>query len=305
MLVLTNINKPLKAPQQLISTKEKQGSLQQNGISVISFCLHTQGKKGSYFLKDHLLLFIKSGTYTVRFNHREYTVRSNEMVFLHKSILIDYDKSGEAHSEYKLDYIMFFLSEELLAEFTQLAQIKTVHTTNDIVPVMVLPIHHLTRTYFDSLEPYFDNSDQVTDGLVKVKLMELLFHLIESNEQFVYQLLQPNRSEHNHIQKIMEENYTKPVSLQDLAYLSGKSLSTFKREFQTIYQTSPLKWIRNRRLDHAEHLLCHTTLSVTDICYSIGFENLAHFSKVFKLRFGLAPSEFRYQFNSRDNHSIK
>ncbi|MNB86894.1 Virulence regulon transcriptional activator VirF [compost metagenome] len=137
--------------------------------------------------------------------------------------------------------------------------------------------------------------------MVKIKLMELLLHLSESNERFLYQLLQPGVNDNNSISRIMEENFTNPVSLQDLAYLSGRSLSTFKREFKATYHTSPLKWIRNRRLDKAENMLLETSFSVTDICYSTGFENIAHFSKVFKLRFGLAPSEFRMKFKPKEN----
>lgn len=295
------IGKSIKAPQQMTDAPDKKGSLQQDGLSVITFCLHTQGKKGSFFLKDHLLLYVKTGKYTVRFRDREYTVRNNEMVFLHKSMLIEYDKSGEPGSEYTLDYMMFFLNERLLQEFVQFADVKPMDPVSDVVPVSIIAINDLTRTYFESLQPYFDNPGQVSDGLVKIKLMELLFHLAESNERFLYQLLQPESNDHNRIDRIMEENFTNPVSLHDLAYLSGKSLSTFKRDFQAIYHTSPLKWIRNRRLDKAEKMLLETTLSVTDICYSTGFENIAHFSRVFKLRFGLAPSEFRLKYKPTED----
>lgn len=293
--------KTAKAPQELINAPDKTGSLQQNGLSVITFCLHTQGKKGSYFLKDHLLLYVKSGIYTVRFRDRESTVRSNEMVFIHKSTLIEYDKSGEPGTEYMLDYMMFFLNEKLLEEFVQFASVKPIYPVSDVIPVSIIPVNDLTRTYFESLQPYFEQPGQVSDGLVKVKLMELLFHLADSNERFLYQLLQPGSKDNSSISRIMEENFTNPVSLQDLAYLSGRSLSTFKREFQATYHTSPLKWIRNRRLDKAENMLLETSLSVTDICYSTGFENIAHFSKVFKLRFGLAPSEFRLKFKPKEN----
>lgn len=285
--------KTIKAPQELMNGQDRTGSLQQNGLSVITFCLQTQGRRGTYFLKDHLLLYVKTGIYTVRFRDREYTVRNNEMVFLHKSILIEYDKSGEPDSEYILDYMMFFLNEKVLQEFVQFADVKPIYPVSDFVPVSIIPVNELTKTYFDSLQPYFYNSDPISDGLVKVKLMELLFHLTDSNKKLLYQMLQPDSQENTSIDKIMEENFLNPVSLNDLAYLSGRSLSTFKRDFQAKYHTSPLKWIRNRRLDKAEKLLLETTLSVTDICYSTGFENITHFSKVFKIQFGVSPSEFR------------
>ncbi|MFC9708726.1 helix-turn-helix domain-containing protein [Paenibacillus sp. NPDC056933] len=289
-----------KAPQKLESSPDKQGSLKQNGLSIIKFCLHTHGTTGSYFLKDHLLLFVKSGIYTVRFGDQEYTVRSNEMVFLHKSIRIDYEKSGEPGSEFKLDYMMFFLNENILEEFVRFSGYKPMYPVNELVPVSIITVNPFTQAYIESLKPYFESPDEVSDGLVRLKFMELLYHLADSNNHFLLELLQPGHNKNSNISKIMEENFTNPVSISDLAYLSGRSLSTFKRDFQAMYHTSPLKWIRIRRLNEAKKLLLETPLSVTEVCFTTGFENMAHFSKVFKLQFGLPPSEFRLQSNTRE-----
>ncbi|MNO41874.1 Exoenzyme S synthesis regulatory protein ExsA [compost metagenome] len=285
--------KMIKAPQELANTPDRKGSLKLDGMSVVEFCYYTHGRKGTYFLKDHLLLIVKSGVYTLRFGEQEYTVRSNEMMFIHKSIGIEYVKSGAPDSEFILDYMMFFLNEKILEEFLKFAGLKPVYPVNDVVPVTVFPINSHIESYIESLQPYFEKPDEVNEGLVRVKLMELLFHMADSNERFLYQLMQPITKDKGSIAKVMEDNITNPVSLNDLAYLSGRSLATFKRDFQAMYNTSPLKWIRNRRLDKAEELLKETALSVTDVCFSSGFENIAHFSKVFKERFGLPPSEFR------------
>jgi AraC family transcriptional regulator, exoenzyme S synthesis regulatory protein ExsA len=285
--------KMIKAPQELAKVPHNKGSLKLDGISVIEFSVYTQGIKGACFLKDHLLLIVKSGVYTVRFSDQEYTVRSNEMLFLHKSIGIEFEKSGEPDSDYILDYMMFFLNEKILDEFLKFAGLKPISPVNDGVPVTVFPINNRIGSYIESLKPYFEKPDEVKEGLVRVKLMELLFHMADSNERFLHQLMQPISKDKGSIAKVMEENFMNPVSLNDLAYLSGRSLATFKRDFQAIYNTSPIKWIRNRRLDKAKELLAETMLSVTDVCFSTGFENIAHFSKVFKERFGLPPSEFR------------
>lgn len=293
-------SKLIKAPIDMENARDKKGSLKLNGLTVIAFCLHTQSKTGTFFLKDHLLLYVKSGAYTVRFGDQTVTVRSNEMVFLHKSIVIEYDKSGESGSENLLDYMMFFLNDNLLKDFIKFAGISPTYPENDVIQVANFQVNDHIRAYIDSLETYLNKPNDIHDGLVRVKLMELLFLLTDSNEPFLLQLFQPSGSDSNRIQTIMEENYTNPVSLPDLAFLSGRSLSTFKREFQAIYNTSPLKWIRKRRLEKAQQLLIETNLSVTDICYSSGFENIAHFSKVFKEEYGLPPSEFRQQFRLQE-----
>ncbi|WP_343069201.1 AraC family transcriptional regulator [Cohnella thailandensis] len=286
-------SKMVKAPYELVKSPNHNGSLKLDGMSVIEFSFYTQGRKGAFFLQDHLLLFIKSGVYTVRFGDQQYTMRSNEMMFIHKSIGVEYEKAGEPDSDYILDYMMFFLNEKIVEEFLKFAGLKPIYPVNDVVPVTVFPINARIGSYIESLKPYFENPDEVKDGLVRVKLMELLFHLADSNDRLLHQMMQPMSKDRGSIAMIMEENFLNPVSLNDLAYLSGRSLATFKRDFQAIYNTPPLKWVRNRRLDKAKELLAATALSVTDVCYSTGFENIAHFSKVFKERFGLPPSEFR------------
>lgn len=288
-------SKMVKVPNELVKFPNKKGSLKLDGMSAIEICFYTQGIKGTFFLQDHLLLIVKSGVYTVRFGDQEYTMRSNEMMFIHKSMGVEYEKAGEPDSDYILDYMMFFLNEKIVDEFLKFAGLKPICLVNDVVPITVFPINDRLGSYIESLQPYFEHPDEVKEGLVRVKLMELLFHIADSNDRLLHQMMQPISKDRSSITKIMEENFMNPVSLNDLAYLSGRSLAAFKRDFQAIYNTSPLKWVRNRRLDKAKELLAETALSVTDICFSTGFENIAHFSKVFKERFGLPPSEFRRQ----------
>ena len=84
-------------------------------------------------------------------------------------------------------------------------------------------------------------------------------------------------------------NYTSPISLEELAYLSGRSLSSFKRDFQSIYNTTPAKWIREKRLSKAHQMLQSSQMSVAEVAYSLGFENPTHFSRIFKQQYGISP----------------
>jgi AraC-like DNA-binding protein len=188
--------------------------------------------------------------------------------------------------------MMFFLKEDVLLEFMRLADYKSSYPVL-LVPVYVHSVNDRLVGYLESLKSYFNDSEKINDGLVKLKLLELLFNAVDADNRFLLQFLQLKRKTRKGIAEVIEENFMNPVSISDLAYLSGRSLSAFKREFQATYNTSPLQWIRNRRLDKAEELLTYSNLSVTDICFTIGFENVAHFSKVFKERFGYPPSTLK------------
>lgn len=265
------------------------------GLSAIESCTRTEGAAGTLFLENHMLLFVIEGTYTVRFGTVVHTAHKHEMVLIHKSIAVHYEKSGEPHSDYILNYMMFLLKDELIDEFIKLADYPSSSTSvaKTTSPISVHTIDERLSSYLESLKPYFNEPERIKDELVKVKLLELLFGLADRNDIFLSELSQIKRQDRKSIQEVVEANISNPVTLQDLAYLSGRSLSSFKRDFKAIYNTSPLQWIRNRRLDKAVEMLTRSSLSVTEVCYRTGFENVSHFSKVFKLRFGITPSEFK------------
>lgn len=282
----------VKAPQDLASIT----MLKIKGLSVIGACIYSGVKTGTMYLQDHVLLFVLEGTYIVRFGKKEYKVRKNEMVLLQKAIVIEYEKFGESDSEYTLDYMMFFLKDELLNDFLNMSNIKYSYPS-ELVPVTVHSSNERLQSYITSLKPYFKESEKIEDELIKLKLFELLFNIVNADEKLLYQFLQLKRREPSSIVKVIEENLMNPVSLNDLAYLSGRSLSTFKREFQAIYNEPTFQWIRNRRLEKAKELLMSSGLSVTDACFATGFENVAHFSKSFKKKYGVSPSEIKKSSN--------
>jgi transcriptional regulator GlxA family with amidase domain len=84
----------------------------------------------------------------------------------------------------------------------------------------------------------------------------------------------------------------------DLAELSkrlGLSSRTLSRRFSEELQTSPGRWIQERRLDAAKQLLESTALSVSEICYRVGYQDVASFSRLFSRVTGLPPGEYRRQ----------
>jgi signal transduction histidine kinase/DNA-binding response OmpR family regulator len=73
------------------------------------------------------------------------------------------------------------------------------------------------------------------------------------------------------------------------------SRSQLHRKLQAITGQSATEFVRSLRLRRAAHLLHQQTASVSEIAYSVGFDNLSYFSRAFKEQFGLSPSEYAAQ----------
>ena len=90
----------------------------------------------------------------------------------------------------------------------------------------------------------------------------------------------------------MEKNFRSDRSMTEFAKASGRSLSTFKRDFKKMSELSPERWLTDRRLRAAIELL-RRGRRVSDACFDVGFKNVSHFSAIFKKRFGITPGEAR------------
>jgi AraC-like DNA-binding protein len=149
--------------------------------------------------------------------------------------------------------------------------------------------------FFHAMQLYFAASEDPPKALLTLKLKELLTSILlsRSNPALSAYLRSLGTCDAPAISAIMEANYHHNLPLEAFAQMCHRSLSSFKREFRRQYQTSPGKWLLERRLARAAALLAATRLSITEITLECGFEDLSHFSKAFKERFGRPPSAYR------------
>ncbi|WP_186774398.1 helix-turn-helix domain-containing protein [Chitinophaga pinensis] len=116
----------------------------------------------------------------------------------------------------------------------------------------------------------------------------LLLHLYPAFRNILFDFSLPVKTD---LEQYMEENFHFNVPLEKFAFLSGRSLSSFKRDFHEIFGETPSRWLLKRRLDAAYQLISRQGRSASEIYLDLGFQDLSHFSFSFKKRFGTSPSQ--------------
>lgn len=97
----------------------------------------------------------------------------------------------------------------------------------------------------------------------------------------------------SHIIQKMNTDYKETHSLEDYAKMCCMSKYHFLRVFKDITGCSPIDYRNSIRLEHAKELLCETDNTIDDISISVGYTSNAYFCNTFKLKFGIAPSQYR------------
>ncbi len=93
----------------------------------------------------------------------------------------------------------------------------------------------------------------------------------------------------------IEENFSQQISLEDMAKSAGFSRKYFSEYFKKLIGKSPGEYLNSYRIERAADMLLNTDLSVTEIAFSCGFNDLSYFIKTFKdLKFA-TPGKYRKQ----------
>jgi AraC-like DNA-binding protein len=149
----------------------------------------------------------------------------------------------------------------------------------------------LYKNYFDSLPPYIQLNEEEDAGLVALKLREAILLLLKVNPELkdiLFDFSEPGKID---LEAFMNKNFHFNVDLNRFAYLTGRSLATFKRDFEKLFHLSPSRWLQQRRLAEAYYLIKKKGKTASDIYLDLGFEDLSHFSFAFKKQFGAAPTK--------------
>jgi AraC-like DNA-binding protein len=93
----------------------------------------------------------------------------------------------------------------------------------------------------------------------------------------------------------MDRDYAKPLDVEALARSIHMSAGHFSRQFRRIYRESPYQYLMTRRIERSMTLLRRGDLSVTEICFAVGFSSLGTFSTRFTELVGVSPSAYRQQ----------
>ena len=92
---------------------------------------------------------------------------------------------------------------------------------------------------------------------------------------------------------LIDLRYAEPLDLATLAREAGYSKFHFARAFAAAYGETPRDYLTRRRLERAKALLRAANLSITEICFLVGFESLGSFSSLFRRVVGQTPSAYR------------
>jgi AraC-like DNA-binding protein len=236
---------------------------------------------------DHILVWFISGETKIIQTESCHFFRAGDIFLIPRhqlATVINYSKGDLPHKT----VVMHLTVDRLRSFYSELGIPPSPTPTTD--KIVLFKGHPLLRSCMASLIPYFDLEEVFPEDVATIKLTEALTVLrtIDGGiDEILSNFDEPRKVD---LVKFMEDHFVFNLSLEKFGYLTGRSLSSFNRDFRNKFGMSPQKWLVLKRLELAHRLILEGTKRPVDVYLEVGFEDLSHFSFAFKKQFGYPPT---------------
>jgi AraC-like DNA-binding protein len=252
------------------------------------------------FISEHIVAYQVSGETHLYYQQGSSILKEGQLLLARRNQFAKSIKVPALDKEYRV--VAVILSSERLKTYAFENNITCKNRYSGPKNITIEP-NSFIQSYFISLLPYIEQSRNVTEKMASRKANEAIDLLLEAQpglEDALFDFADPIRGD---IEEFMLKNFHFNAPIEDFARLSGRSLTSFKREFAETFKTSPAKWLKNKRLSEAFYLIKQKHRRPQDIYLQLGFENLSHFYSSFKQKYGQTPGEIKLRIINYDNRT--
>ena len=263
------------------------GQEQSKYAEILLSCIEESYFEDETILEYHSFARIISGEMKVLQGNKTYTFGPGDSLIFPNNQLSRLSKNPKDGLPYRA--LVIFLTPKRLREFYLKNRIEI--TMSQTYNIKTLEKHPLLESFFASLIPYFDLESELPEKIISVKIEEAITILRTIDKNIDSLLANFSKTDKIDLAGFMEKNYMFNRTIEEFGHLTGRSLTTFKRDFKKAFNSTPQKWITKKRLELAHYQLTKKGQKPKEVYLETGFENLSHFSFAFKKHFGYAPTE--------------
>jgi len=262
------------------------------GESFLYSCSFDKTHTYEQFVPESLLAYQISGQTQIYHHRGEMVLEEGQILLARRNQFAKSIKIPAKDKAYQC--ISVLLTNERLQQFALDNAIfcdEKYHASKNIL----LEPNTILKDYFLSVLPYIEPGKAVSKKLASVKVTEAIVLLLEMRpdlKSFLFDFSDPHKQ---NLEEFMLKNFHHNAPIKHFARLSGRSLSSFKRDFAEIFKLSPGNWLKDKRLSEAYYLIKKKSQKPRDIYLDLGFENLSHFYTSFKQKYGHTPAEIVIQ----------
>jgi AraC-like DNA-binding protein len=261
-------------------------------VQLFDYHVNSPSIKNKVMLNMNVFSFLLEGTKEL-ITQDKATIINNDAFLLIKSGNCLMTENLSDTNAYRS--VLLFFDDEILLKLLQKNNLSKIVDPSS-KPYEIFQYDDYIHHFVMSLVKIKKYDDSLQSSLLQTKFEEILTYLLHRNgPDFLNNILSYQDNQSRHFTDVIESNKLNNLTIQELSFLCNMSISTFKRNFEQHYQTSPIKWFQEKRLEYAAYLLNIKKKRPIDIYSEIGFESLSSFTQAFKVKYNTTPKQFQLE----------
>jgi AraC-like DNA-binding protein len=252
---------------------------------IVLACIEEKFYQNEILIEQHSIVRILSGEMRVVQADQSYIFGAGDIVLFPRNTLTTIIKYPKDNRPYKS--VLMYLRPERLQDYYAKNPFSKKPQLNQ--QLRTFKTHPLFESFFSSLIPYLE-MDDLPENIMALKIEEAISILRNINPEIDSLLTNFEEPGKLNLTDFMERNYMFNLTMDKFCYLTGRSLTTFKKDFKTTFNTTPQRWLTMKRLQLAHNEILVKKRKSVDVYFEVGFDNLSHFSFAFKKQFGYSPT---------------
>lgn len=265
------------------------------------------------FIYDYELVFVVDGAMTVLTDDESYQLTAGDIHIM--SPLVRHRRVIEEHqicNYFSLHFDFVYMGEEndfsvkeAYIDFCNDRKLKNAPIDNRLAnrPLYTLGSIELPRkmktgntiSYVETLNKtyeHFSKKEFAHEIDLKCDILMILKLILNDLKADMLKNIDPNEDALTAIYQYVVENYCSPICFEALCHIHGYSYSNFRKLFKQKTGKSPNHFLTDLRIDKASELLSTKKYTVTEVSDMVGYQDSCYFSRIFKKKKGIAPSNF-------------
>jgi len=265
-------------------------------ITFMLYKEHSKFEKNRVIFNVNVISFVVNGVKDIYKATQHHVINTGEAVLITEgnSILAEHSLNTSEYSS-----ILIFFPTKYAVNFLDKIDVRlqTPVITDSADKLLKFRQTAYQAGYLQSLLHIIEHQSEISPALAIHKLEELFLSLPDKQLQKFAAIFQPEVKAELSLKKLVEKNLLSNLTLDEIAFLANKSLSTFKRDFEKAYNISPGKYIRERKLEIASAELLQGKRAA-DLYLDLGYESVSNFTSAFKKHYGITPKQYQLQQKS-------
>lgn len=246
-------------------------------------------------------IYIKSGKGIFFIDLQQYELTEGDILIVPSQSL----HSGKPNENFLCECQTIVFSMDIFKSFIpdiiQLKYINPLIEKELILPKIITKKDHIYPSIISNIINIIDLFNNSTYGFelsIKVSILQI-FSTLFTHNYIIHNNMSSMNSMNKNSQKIkiivdyIQKNYKKQISLKEISNIVGFSEHHFCRFFKLQTGQNFIDYINSIRINEASKLIVNSNLSITEIGFEVGFENLSYFNRVFKNKMKVTPSSFK------------